>query len=166
MTDSPHPAAAPFPFTPVPGRARHDGWTPARQHRFVAALGDLGTVSAAARVVGMSAKSAYALRGRAGEDSGFVRAWDAALDRGYHDALDVAVRHAIDGERVPVFYGGRQVGEYRRHDTRLAMAALRAAASREGTRRSVPGPSDPTERFHWALDQLGSSTFPPIPRDL
>lgn len=122
----------PLSFTPVPGRARHDGWTPERQRRLIAALCAAGTVGAAARLVGMSAKSAYALRRRAGEDSEFARAWDAALDRNYHDVLEQALPRAIDGEVVPVFYGGRQVGQYRRYDTRLALAVLRAHAARGG----------------------------------
>lgn len=128
MSDSPLPQ--PLPFTPVPGRARHDGWTPERQRRLIAALHAAGTVSGAARLVGMSAKSAYALRRRAGEGSEFARAWNAALARNCYDMLERALPLAIQGEVVPVFYGGRQVGQYRRHDTRLVLAVLRAHAAR------------------------------------
>lgn len=120
----------PLPFTPVTGRARHDGWTPERQRRFIAALCSAGSVSGAVRLVGMSAKSAYALRRRAGENSEFARAWDAALTRNYSDILEQALPLAIEGELVPIFYGGRQVGEYRRHDIRLTLALLRAHAAR------------------------------------
>ena len=128
MSDSPEldlPA-----FTPVPSRARHDGWTPERQRRFIAALAAAGTVAAAARHVGMSPKSAYALRRRAGEDTGFVQAWDAALARNHYELLEQALPLAIHGEVVPVFYGGRQVGQYPRHDTRLALAVLQSQARR------------------------------------
>lgn len=156
MTESPHPQ--PIDFTPVPGRARHDGWTPDRQRRFIAALADTGTVTAAARTIGMSAKSAYRLLDRAGPESGFARAWHAALDRGYHEALAVALRDALEGTRVPVFYGGRQVGEYRRHDTRLALAALNAAAARQAPRPIDP--RDPIDRLTLALSAIASSEFP------
>lgn len=132
MTES-YPSQ-PLSFTPVPGRARHDGWTPERQRRFVAAIGDVGSVSTAARLVGMSAKSAYALRRRAGDNSDFARAWDTALDRNYYATVAQILPFAIKGELVPVFYGGRQVGQYRRHDTRLALAILRAHAARTARR--------------------------------
>ena len=32
------------PFTPVPVRARHDGWTVAKQYAFIEALADTGIV--------------------------------------------------------------------------------------------------------------------------
>ena len=41
--------------------------------------------------------------------------------------IDRAVEHATEGEAVPYFYGGRQRGTYRRHDTRILLAALRVA---------------------------------------
>lgn len=56
----------PIPFTPVPfARVRRDGWTQARQRAFIDQLARIGLVGVAARAVGMSAKSAYALRKRA-----------------------------------------------------------------------------------------------------
>ena len=87
----PHPPAAepetlapdddPLTFTPVPGRARHDGWTPERQRPFIGALARCGLVAAAAREVGKTPKSAYRLRERAGAES-FCAAWDVAVDQG------------------------------------------------------------------------------------
>ncbi|MBC7985111.1 MAG: hypothetical protein H7X93_00340, partial [Sphingomonadaceae bacterium] len=69
MPDSPSSALlkdAPD-FIPVPlARARYDGWLPARQRMFIAALSATGTVDAAARAVGMSRMSAYKLRRRPG----------------------------------------------------------------------------------------------------
>lgn len=133
MTDSSLPPpppeadpADPLAFTPVPSASsRHDGWTPERQTAFIAALAQIGVVSAAARSVGMSAKSAYGLRKRAGEDSGFVRAWELALREGRVQALDLSIERTLQGETVPVFYRGLQVGERTRYDNRLLMAALR-----------------------------------------
>jgi len=114
----------PLIFAPVPGRARHDGWTPDRQRAFIHALGRSGLVGAAARAVGMSAKSAYRLRDRPGAD-GFRAAWDAALDQGRAMACSTAIERAMEGEIVPVFYRGVQVGERRRYDNRLLMTAMR-----------------------------------------
>jgi hypothetical protein len=73
----------------------------------------------------MSPKSAYALLKRAGEESGFARAWDAARLEGRRKACDKAIERAIDGVAVPVFYRGRQIGEHRRYNDRLLIAALR-----------------------------------------
>lgn len=64
-------------FTPVPVRARHDGWTAARQRGFVAGLREGRSVEAAARAVGLSGRSAYRLCERPGSAS-FRKAWRTA----------------------------------------------------------------------------------------
>lgn len=71
--DTPLPNALTFDPAPT-ARRRRDGWTPERQRAFIAALAQLGLAGAAAREVGMSRKSAYALLKRAGPQSGFARA--------------------------------------------------------------------------------------------
>ena len=137
MTESPPapPPAAdsdPFAFTPVPlARARHDGWTPERQLRFIEQLAMIGLVSAAARACGMSGTSAYNLRDRPGAES-FAAAWDAALAIGQMRADDTAIERAIHGEARPVFYRGRQVGARTVYNDRLLLAALRRFGPREG----------------------------------
>jgi hypothetical protein len=73
-----HPLPA---FEPVPRKFRHDGWTPARQQAFIAALAASGNVTAACAHVGMTAVGAYYLRRQPGAES-FARAWAAALDGG------------------------------------------------------------------------------------
>ena len=65
-------------FHPVPLRSRRDGWTPARQCSFLGHLYLTGSVSAAARAVGMSRMSAYRLRRRA-DAASFAHAWDVVL---------------------------------------------------------------------------------------
>ena len=116
-----------IPFTPAPTRRRrHDGWTPARQRAFIAALAELGLVAAAVEQVGMSRKSAYALRERPGAES-FAAAWDEALAQGRTNAALVGVHRAVRGVTVPVFYRGRQVGERQIYDDRLLAMALRRA---------------------------------------
>ena len=139
MTDSPllnPPAEAeaedPLAFTPVPTRrARHDGWTPDRQRRFIAALEATGVVSASARSVGKTLSSAYVLRKRPGAES-FAGAWDAALDIARDRALD-AVKHLMHhGRTVPRFYRGRFTRTVHRAENRLLMAALRAMDAQAG----------------------------------
>ncbi|MDQ8755100.1 hypothetical protein RCO27_02555 [Sphingosinicella sp. LHD-64] len=127
-------------FDPVPSaRQRRDGWTPERQRAFILALAGLGLVGAAARSVGMSRKSAYALLKRAGPESGFARAWDAAVDRGRAHALDLGIERAIHGTQIPVFHGGLQRGVRTVYDNRLLIAALRAV---ERADASLPSPQE------------------------
>ena len=119
----------PLAFTPVPTSARHDGWTPDRQRAFIEQLTRCGVVSASAKAVGMSAKSAYALRKRPGAE-GFAAAWDRAADEGTCRACDTAIDRALNGTARPIFYRGRQVGERRIYSDALLIAALRNLTSR------------------------------------
>ncbi len=122
-------------FDPVPSaRNRHDGWTPERQRGFILALAKLGLVGAAAREVGMSRKSAYALLTRAGPESGFARAWDAAVTRGQINACRVSVERAINGVQVPYFYRGVQRGTRTVYNDALLIAALRMVDRTRGAR--------------------------------
>lgn len=119
-------AAAPS-FTPVPVRARHDGWTPARQLAFVRALAGCACIEEACVAVGMSPRSYYDLRARPDAGS-FRQAVDLSLDVGVHRLADAMLGRALHGEATPIFYKGEQVGERRRYDNRLGMFLLRARA--------------------------------------
>jgi len=68
-------------FTPVQLKARHDGWTPARQRQFIEELAATRSITKACRAVGMSRDSAYKLRGRP-EAAQFRLAWNQALEPG------------------------------------------------------------------------------------
>ena len=76
-----NPLAALLDFTPVSLRARHDGWSPERQRRFVLALALTGTASRAAAMVGMTVQSAARLRRRA-DAAAFDRACRLAAEVG------------------------------------------------------------------------------------
>jgi len=135
MSESP---SDPFAFEPVPSASnRHDGWTRERQRGFIAALSRIGMVAAAARTVGMSRKSAYALLKRAGPESSFANAWHEAQAAGRTSAFSTAVERAIDGSEVPYFYRGIQRGVRRVYNDGLLIAALRAVerAQADGTDR-------------------------------
>ena len=110
-------------FKPVPRRARHDGWTPKRQRAFIAALAETGSVSQAAAAVNMSSEGAYYLRRQPGSDE-FGAAWDSALDFGADIVDGKALERSIQGVPVPIFHGGRQVGERRVFNERLTMFLL------------------------------------------
>ena len=128
-------------FTPVPVRARHDGWSPARQTAFIHRLALCGSVSTAARAVGKSRKSVYDLRERPGAES-FAAAWDAALAMGRSAQVDLAIERAIAGEVRSYFYQGRKCGETVRHHNGLTLAVLKLIH-----RDRPPGPGwNPVER--------------------
>jgi hypothetical protein len=106
-------------FIPVPmARFRHDGWTPKRQRMFLAGLTATGTVHAAARMVGMSRKSAYALRNREGAES-FGAAWDLAIDIGRSLAFDYAMDRALNGVATLRLRLGGVVDVSHGHDGKL-----------------------------------------------
>ena len=132
MDDSPDD----FAFDPVPSAStRHDGWTPERQRGFIHALSQIGMVAAAARHVGMSRKSAYALLARAGPESGFARAWREAQALGRRTAYDTAIERAISGIEQPVYYRGVRCGTRRIYHNGLLLAALRATDRMSRNRR-------------------------------
>jgi hypothetical protein len=145
--DPPKPPA--LTFTPVPVRARWDGWTPDKQIAFVEALSETACVEEACRIVGMSPVSAYALRRRPPAHH-FREAWDAALDMGVHRLEQAVLGRALNGVPRPVFYKGEQVGEWREYDERLAMFLLRCRRPR----RYGPMLDHPTPLDHALPDEL------------
>jgi hypothetical protein len=121
MDDSPD-----FPFEPVPGRARADGWTAERQRLFVRHLAETRSVTRSAAAVGMSRETAYRLRSRAGAGS-FAAAWDAALAwRPSGEAEPAWLRSRIEPLRV----GGKVSGERRSYDRRVLANLLRGMIAR------------------------------------
>ncbi|MDH7640962.1 hypothetical protein [Sphingomonas oryzagri] len=116
----PHPSGA-----SITGRApRHDAITPARKRRFIEVLAATGSVSEAARQVGASRQSFYALRSTY-EDEIFLAAWDRALSAATDILANVAYERAIEGVEEPVFWRGELVGTRRRYNDRLLMQLLR-----------------------------------------
>ncbi|WP_296676376.1 hypothetical protein [Novosphingobium sp.] len=107
----------------VPTRPRADGWTPQRQRDFLEALAGSGSVSGAARSVGMSRESAYVLRRRA-DARGFAQAWDAARLLAAEHLVDLAWDRAVQGELRPLVWHGEVVGEVRHYDNRLLLGLI------------------------------------------
>jgi hypothetical protein len=135
MPESPALPAFDVPFDPVPVAARHDGWSPVKQRGFIDALAACGCVKAAAGHVGITAKSAYRLRNRA-DAVGFAAVWDQAQREGSARTHDTAIERAMNGERIPVYRRGLQVGTRVRHDNRLVMAVMRHRTAQLNARAS------------------------------
>ena len=114
----------PIPFDPVPRRRnRRNGWTEQAQRDFISCLQLTGSVSAAARAVGMNVRSAYRLLHSAGADS-FAEAWDRAFEEGMARLRGEAMDRALNGALVPVYRRGRLVRVEHRRNDRLAIALL------------------------------------------
>lgn len=112
-------------FEPVPLRYRHDGWTPEKQRDFIEHLADTLCPETAAAAVGMSVRTAYELRRRAGAE-GFAAAWDAALLIGVRERVrSRLVDQAVNGRRVQRFYHGTLIAEERVYSERLLLALIR-----------------------------------------
>ncbi|OCC23028.1 hypothetical protein MB02_12645 [Croceicoccus estronivorus] len=102
-------------------RLRHDGFSPARQVRFLDHLASSGNVRAACAVARISAETAYRARRR---DGRFAKVWDAALVLARSHVEAVLADRALNGVEEPVFYHGEEVARRRRYDTRLLLAHL------------------------------------------
>lgn len=144
MIDKSRDPAAPRdplpPFLPVPRQCkRHDGWTPERQHGFIEALADTGSVKSAAHAVNMTPESAYLLRRHPEADS-FRKAWENALKLGVRRLEDIAMERALHGVEVPVYSYGKLIGTRRVYNDRLLMFILR---NRAGKRFQADGRRKP-----------------------
>jgi hypothetical protein len=145
-------------FDPIPLRARVDGWTPARQRAFVEQLAETLSVEAAARLVGLTAQSARALRRRPGAE-GFAAAWDAALRRGLTEHGRAAlIDEAVNGRLVRRYYHGELIAEERVRSPRLLLALLEKAEglfAGPGAAESAACAAD----WHGTLDRLESGAL-------
>ncbi len=79
---------------------------------FLAALEETGSVTSAAKVVGVDRSAAYQHRA---SDKSFSEEWDAAVDRGADSLEDEARRRALEGVDEPVFYKGEKVGTVKKY---------------------------------------------------
>ena len=104
------PALEPPQFDIAPTRNTQSGWTAERQRRFIEHLSLTGSVGEAAALAGVSSRSAYRLRNKAGAES-FARAWDAALSLSATRLAAIAFDRALHGRSERVYRDGELVME-------------------------------------------------------
>lgn len=102
-----------IPFVPVPVQPRRDGWTAAKQRRFIEVLAETGIVRLAAAAVGMSEASAHRLARRP-DAASFCCAWDAAFRMAARPAAGKLYEYALDGMTETVWRDGEIVYRRRR----------------------------------------------------
>ena len=106
-------------------RPQHNGWTPARQQRFLDHLAATANVTAAAKAAGTSKQSAYWLR-RQLHSWEFARAWDDALADRDRWIEDLAMDRVLEGEEEVIERDGQTVAVRRRPcDARLLLFHLK-----------------------------------------
>lgn len=170
---SPDPVAD---FVPARLRARHDGWTAARQRQFIETLAERGCISDACEAVGLTPKSAYRLR-RHPEGAAFAEAWDRALTVATARLVAIAFDRAIKGGTREFWKDGACVAEVRAPSDRLLMFLLsRLDARRFGSlaglglsaedpiaaaRAALPGLIDRLADTACPADPLGLSDYEP-----
>jgi hypothetical protein len=127
-------------FRPVPLKARHDGWTPDLQYRFILALAHGVRPGPAAEALGMGRQGAYDLRRKPGGES-FAWAWDEAT-------RFARCRRVADRRRAPA----PSRPEHSRHADIAAAAALKARL------QASSDPRADRAAFDALLDRLYPST--------
>jgi hypothetical protein len=103
---------------------RGDRWDKAKKAEFLRQLAATHSVTAAARAVGLTPRSAHRLRNRL-KGQPFDIAWEAAFRHGYDDLAHAALELAIAGEEVPHYHQGELVGTHRKHNAPLMLGLLK-----------------------------------------
>jgi hypothetical protein len=120
----------------TPFRHRHDGWTPARQVDFLAALRETGCVRSACSHVGLTSTSAYRLKKRIPV---FSDAWDLALEYRAPALERAAYERAVTGWLEPIVYKGEIVGQRRRYSDAMLRLLLQRETARVPVADAKPG---------------------------
>ena len=108
-------------FTPVPRNGKPwMGITPKRQATFIAHLAGSGSVTMAAKSIGVSTSALYQLRKAEGAQS-FAAVWEVAIDMGARRVLDTLIDHAIHGIPETLSKDGHVILERRKYNTRAMM---------------------------------------------
>lgn len=161
--------AAPLPeppqFDPAPTRKQHAGWTAERQRTFIEHLALSGSVGEAAGLAGVSSRSAYRLRNRAGAES-FARAWDAALSLAATRLAAIAFDRALHGRSERFYRDGELVMERKMpSDYLLTWLLSRLDPLQFGSpsaKALVAAAGDPRERSRNDLPEL-TAAFTDVP---
>lgn len=154
------PAPKPPEFEIAPTRNKHSGWTAERQRRFIDHLSLTGSVGEAAGIAGVSSRSAYRLRNKAGAES-FARAWDAALSLAATRLAAIAFDRALHGRSERFYRDGELVMERKMPSDYLLtwlLARLDPMQFGSPTARALAASSgDPRDRSRNSLPELTGS---------
>jgi hypothetical protein len=96
--------------------------SPRKIERFLNALREGRTVSAAAADAGVSFRLVYYWRAK---DADFAKAWQEALEEGTDRLEDEARRRAVEGTTKPIYQRGERVGEVQVYSDALLMFLLK-----------------------------------------
>lgn len=154
------PAPEPPSFTPAPTRNRHAGWTAERQRKFIDHLSLTGSVGEAAAIAGVTSRSAYMLRNRAGAES-FALAWDAALSLAATRLAAIAFDRALHGRSERFYKDGELVMERKMPSDYLLTWLLARLDPLQfgspGAKALAAAAGDPRERSRQSLPDLIAS---------
>ncbi|WP_420145230.1 hypothetical protein [Sphingobium sp.] len=114
----------PHTFATPSEQTRADGWSPARQRRFLEVLAATGVIRLACEAVRITPRSAYTLRIRR-DGAAFRLGWDAAILIARARLADTLLARAIMGQEETIRKDpdSNEVTRHR-HDNRLAMSML------------------------------------------
>jgi hypothetical protein len=154
------PSPEPPSFEPAPTRNRHDGWTAERQRKFIEHLSLSGSVGEASALAGVSSRSAYRLRNKAGAES-FARAWDAALSLSATRLAAIAFDRALHGRSERIYRDGELVMERKMPSDYLLtwlLSRLDPLMFGSPTAKALAAATgDPRDRSRQSLPQLTAS---------
>jgi len=125
-------------------RPRHDGFTPARQKKFLKTLAETGCVRDACRVAGITSTTAY--RWRKGL-AGFKERWETALSMASVELEAVAWKRAVEGVEVVTVRNGAVVSTVKKpSDSILRLLMQGANPDKYGRTGGRAGPgADPDD---------------------
>ncbi|MDE0206907.1 MAG: hypothetical protein OXP66_12885 [Candidatus Tectomicrobia bacterium] len=89
---------------------------------FLSALEKTGIVGWAAKTAGVGRRTVYDHKQA---DPDFAESWEQALDTAEDNLWGEVIRRAVEGEKVPVYYKGKEVGHTTRKSDTLLMFAIR-----------------------------------------
>ena len=135
------PPVPAIPFDPVPVRPRRDGWTAAKQRKFIQVLAETGIVRVAAAAVGMSERSVNRLALRDDAES-FCDAMDAALQMAARRGASILFEYAFEGVLETVWRDG-EIAYQRRRPSEKALFFLLSRLDPQRFGRAGPNTENP-----------------------
>ncbi len=161
-------APEPPDFLPAPARKHIAGWTAERQRTFIEHLSLTGSVGESAALAGVSSRSAYRLRNRAGAES-FARAWDSALQLSATRLAAIAFDRALHG-RAERFYKDGELAMERRMPSGYLLTWLLSRLDpvqfgSPSAKALAAASGDPREKSRNSLPDLAASLADVAPED-